>query len=320
MAQALASGSVQPDEHHVKRVVLLALGLFYEPALEGELKAQGHVLANLPVLEVDPREPLADWPESLRAFYKNLGREPHAGSTSPDDAICNRVTFMYGAPYAERKLVPEIHRDTWMLRFHSGSYQPELGDLLQVEASGAGATLLELELETGSWGQGDAAGTMTLEAGKGEFVAGDVLVKETNKVGKVGPAKFFAAELPNQFGSIPLRMFKHGAQNVRRGWAGRYGRPNDDFDLKGKRRAARILEGLDAVTLISGSENQLWRPQSISQMYEWLISSGVPRARERCHRHIVKGFAHQDLLWGKDAPKKIFPLILDGLRGLQGSE
>jgi hypothetical protein len=76
-----------------------------------------------------------------------------------------------------------------------------------------------------------------------------------------------------------------------------------------------MVEGLESVTLISGSENNLWRPQSITQMHEWLLNSGAPHAREKCRRHIVNDFAHQDLLWGRDAPEKIFPLIVDGLRG-----
>jgi pimeloyl-ACP methyl ester carboxylesterase len=323
LAQALASESLKPDQddYRVTRVVLLALGLFYEPALEGELKAQAHVLADLqrgsePVLEVDPRKCLDEWPESLREFYRNLGREPHAGRASPADEICNRLTFMYGAPYAERRLVPETHRDVCKLRFRCGAYRPEPGDPLRAESSDAEATLLELEMKTGTWRQEDAEGTMTLVPGRGAFVERDILFEGTNRVGEVVAAKHYRAELPEQFGAIPLRMFAHGAQNVRRGWAGRYDTPDNDLELKGRSKAERMLNGLDSLTLISGSKNQLWRPQSICQMHEWLVSSGVRDAREKCRRHIMRGFAHQDLLWGKDAPEKVFPLITEGLRGL----
>ena len=323
LAQAIASGSVT-REHHLSRVVLLTLGLFYEPTVESQLKAQGHTLDLLqhhsdpPLLDVDPRLPIGDWPPPLRTLYEKVAVNPHP---EPDEhtahRLCNRLTFMYGAPYAEGKLVPEIHEDVWRLSFDSGSSRPECGHLLEGKNSKARATLTELSGIEGTWG-GRARGVMTL-TGRAEpgFVQGESLLAEDGReIARVEKARFALAQLPQQFGSIPLRMYKQGARNVRRGWAAPYGGNEAnvrDSSLIGEDQAALFLTQLDAITLITGRENRLWQPRGIHRMHDWLLNGGRD-ARRKCVRHVVPGFAHQDLLWGSDAPERIFPKILDGLR------
>lgn len=323
LAQAIAEGDVTAD-HRLRRIVLLTLGLFYEPTYENQLKARDATLGQLRrqarvVLAVDARMPVARWPRPLARLYEELAREPHPSATAPADGICNRLTFMYGAPYAEGRLVPEIHRDAWTVRFRSGRRRPEIGDLLYGADSGAEADLAQLELQSGAWCHGDAAGRMTLfGGGQPAFQPGEALLAGGPQVAIVDGACFSEVQLPLQFGSIPLRMYEHGARNVRRGWAGRY-EDSSGNRLIEPRRARAFLDGLDSVTLITGCENQLWHPRGIRLMHEWLLNSG-PGAQTKCKRRMVPGFGHQDLLWGIDARKHVFPFILAGLKAEEESQ
>ncbi len=322
LAQALASGSVTRNDHDLTHVVLLTLGLFYEPTVESRLKAQTYTLWDLqqhgdpPVRDVDPHRPLEKWPLPLRSLYARTAAEPHPDPDSHAHEICNRLTFMYGAPYAEEQLVPEIHADTWTLRFESGRRLSEPGERVRGAQSGATATVRGVELRSGRWGDGDAAGVVTLEgAERPAFRAGEELAAGDLGVARVVTAHFSRAELPSQFGAIPLQMYSHGAQNVRRRWAAPYGSGKNDTSLVARERARAFVDQLDAITLVTGRENRLWQPKGLHDMHEWL-TSGSPDARKKCTRHVESGFAHQDLLWGAEAPRRIFRKIHDGLRGL----
>ena len=125
LAQGIASGSIK-DGHGLSHVVLLTLGLFYQPALDGVLKSQDRVLERLllgdsGVLAIDPRRPGCEppgprpdepWPGELEEIFRNWpgALHPHSGSAPGSvPEMCDRVSFLYGAPYLERQLVPEIH-------------------------------------------------------------------------------------------------------------------------------------------------------------------------------------------------------------------
>jgi hypothetical protein len=258
LAQAIASGSVSPDRHGLTHVVLLTLGLFYEPPLDSRLKAQDHLLERLldrrrDVAEVSPHEA---FPEQLEQLYERWpdALRPHPGvARAPIEQLCDRLAFMYGTPYLERNLVAEIH--------------------------GAG--------------------------------------------GEDG------AELPRQFGPIPLRMYVHGARNSRRGWAAGYGgTPLERFEPPDEKTGAsreakkkptlsarERFDELERVTLITGDRNQLWHRASIDRMFEWLRrGTQSPALREKYKKVIKRGYAHQDLLWGCAAWRDVFPDIRDGLR------
>lgn len=233
LAQAIAGGLVE-KEPALTHVVLLAIGLFYEPAMDGRVKGQDFALERLwdrgPGHDaIDPR-PNGAWPDELDEFYQNwpASLRPHQQPQSKVDEICNRVSFMFGQPYLERQLHPALHE-----------------------------------------------------------------ILET------------------QFGAIPLRMYLHGAQNIRRGWAAKFDARNDDDSLIGRLAQERFAH-LERVTLITGVKNEIWHRDSIDRMYEWL--RGVPAGRRNSHREIVPDYAHQDLLWGKDAYNDIFPKILKGLQ------
>jgi cholesterol oxidase len=245
LAQAIAAGHAA--DRGLARVVLLTLGLFYEPTWDGRLKSQDYVLERLERLSdgrlvtVDPRPGRrGGWHPELHEIYGNwpASLRPHRGmNISPMERMCNRVSFMYGAPYLERNLEPEFHADGFLER---------------------------------------------------------------------------------QFGAIPLRMYLHGAQNARRGWAAPFNAANDDVKLIAPQAWTRF-DALEAVTLITGAENQLWHRDSIDRMYEWLVGRSAGQQRHcRVRKHVLAGYGHQDLLWGAAAHKHVFPRILMGLGGIGG--
>ncbi|MEN8181686.1 MAG: alpha/beta fold hydrolase [Myxococcota bacterium] len=256
LAQAIASGSVTREQHGLTRVVLLTIGLFYEPPLDSRLKVQDHILERLldertDVHAVDPRQPFPEQLQKLYAKWPDALRPHPKESKSSVHEMCARLAFMYGIPYLERNLVEEIH----------GAQEDR-------------------------------------------------------------------AELPKQFGPIPLRMYVHAARNSRRGWAASYESENE-FDLMEPQQketepsnekasadvsARERFDRLDRVTLITGDRNQLWHRDSIDRMYEWLTrGTRRPSLRDKYKKVIKRGYGHQDLLWGRDASRDVFSDILKGL-------
>jgi len=232
LAQAIAAGHVPGLRH----VVLLTIGLFYEPAWDGRLKTQDHALERACIEEpdllvVDPR-PGRRWPRELEEIYRNWpdALRPHAGERTEVEEMCNRLGFMYGPIYREENLFPELH-------------------------------------------QGRA--------------------------------------LEQQFGGIPLRMYLQAARNARRGWAAPFGAGERDRTLIGE-EARRHFDELEAITLVTGLLNQIWHRDSIDRMYEWL-RRGPARPTPRVRKEILDEYAHQDLLWGRNAHADVFRLIEGGL-------
>lgn len=354
VAQAIASGTV--GLNRVGRVVLLTLGLFYESPLDGKVKSQFNVLDRLwkagSVTVIDPRTPNNEdqWPPELGEIYEGIGTgwRPHPlADFKPlcSHALCNRVSFMYGAPYRHANLVQEIHGAAHV-RFVKGKAQPERGERVRAVVrpeKGADDTadkrakplsarlanhhglgfVSEVNLTRGSWQRGDAEGTLELSGSVGKYPSGFVLRADDREIGECDHqvGHDLPAQLKEQFGGIPLRMYLQGAQNLRRRWAGPFvdttpGSANIQHDAEwiGPAALERFLS-LPAVTLITGARNQLWHRDSIDRMYEWL-TSGSRTATRKVRKHVVPGYAHQDLLWGVDAEEDVFPLIVEG--GLGG--
>jgi pimeloyl-ACP methyl ester carboxylesterase len=120
--------------------------------------------------------------------------------------------------------------------------------------------------------------------------------------------------LPSQFGYIPMQFLLHCAQNLRRGHCGRFVPNNGGATLPPDYGYLNHEPFRDrALTLITGNLNSLWHRDSIDTMYEWL-RRGRNRDQQRIRKHVLDGFGHQDLYWGSDAPKRVFPLILEGLQ------
>ena len=343
LAQAIASEAVTAAR--LGRVVLLTLGLFYESPLDGKVKSQFQVLDRLwrqgAVTVIDPNKPdkKDKWPPELREIYEGIGTgwRPHPrgdGDPRCSHAVCNRVSFMYGVPYRHSNLVKEIH-GTAHVRFAGGSHEPRRGERVSTDEGSADDSakkpsvgfVSKVARSSGSWRGKDAAGTLELSGSVGEFPANCNLRADDQAIATCGgkePRADEPAELGEQFGAIPLRMYLQGAQNVRRGWAGPFVDTKRDVDMVAKAKRDGVLIGTDArgnflklsaITLITGARNQLWHRDSVNRMYEWL-TSGSSQARAKVRRHVLREYAHQDLLWGKRAKEEVFPLIVkDGLGG-----
>jgi cholesterol oxidase len=123
-------------------------------------------------------------------------------------------------------------------------------------------------------------------------------------------------ELRVQFGEIPLLMYIHCAQNVRRGFVAPFDatdwRPAGDANYPWPDETYLNREHFAGIelTLITGSRNELWHPDSIHRMADWLERSP---GRAACTRRIFPGYAHQDLLWGEDAYDEVYPTLATGL-------
>jgi hypothetical protein len=122
-------------------------------------------------------------------------------------------------------------------------------------------------------------------------------------------------ELRRQFGAMHLRLYIHCSQNVRRGFAAAF----DDMGVDGAGSGSpspgdTYLNGKNfrnrKVTLITGDRNELWHPDTINRMYDWLRRE---LSQEDCRKRIFDGYAHQDLLWGKTASNDVYPTIAAGL-------
>lgn len=117
-----------------------------------------------------------------------------------------------------------------------------------------------------------------------------------------------------QFGAIPFKLYRHAAQNALRGFAapfneeGRLNRkiPNEQIANELARTYIREDAFRDLkITLITGSDNPLWHRESIDRMAEWL-----GRHNRTTTKHVLEGYGHQDLWWGRRSSQEVFPLIL----------
>ena len=112
-----------------------------------------------------------------------------------------------------------------------------------------------------------------------------------------------------QFGRMPLGIYMHVVENLRRGWAAPFQGSDDDVTYL---EAAPFVEGR-STTMITGHENQVWHRESIDRMNEWLVNRVPLAARARIRKHVLRRYGHQDLLWSERGPADVFHLIETGL-------
>jgi len=212
LAQAIADVNVPLNR--LGRVVLLTIGLFYEPPLDGKMKSQFNVLDRLwkagSVSLIDPRKPGEEdtWPPDLQRIYQGIGPglRPHPradGEPLCSHALCNRVSFMYGVPFRHSKLVEEIHGVS-KVKFTDGKAAPRRGERVHAifvettekknDVDGSDQPVerrsqppgqrpsigfvSEVRINSGSWRRGDAAGTLELSGSVGKY-PGNKEIKET---------------------------------------------------------------------------------------------------------------------------------------------
>jgi hypothetical protein len=126
--------------------------------------------------------------------------------------------------------------------------------------------------------------------------------------------------LGQQFGAMPLSIYVHCLQNLRRGWLAPFNAPDSRARVLVD-EAARQRFANKRITLITGNENQVWHRDCMDRMYEWLCNgeplNGRPQSEDPLIvKHVLPKYGHQDLYWSTEAAKDVYPLILKGLRPL----
>jgi alpha-beta hydrolase superfamily lysophospholipase len=173
-----------------------------------------------------------------------------------------------------------------------------------------------------------------LPAGHAE--ADEILRRLTFMFGQPYPPEVLAPDihgprLSELFGAMHVGLYLHAGQMVRRGFAAPFDEP-DVIDRKPTRAHAEgPKQPSDAwpppksyldpapfrdkrITLLTGTENRLWHRDSIDLMFEWLMNEARPSAAgARPVRHVLRGYAHQDLYWGRYAERDVYPIVADAL-------
>lgn len=118
--------------------------------------------------------------------------------------------------------------------------------------------------------------------------------------------------LRSQFGEMPLGVYMHCVRNLRVGYATRFDATPDHHYINPD-HLVRDGSPVVPLTLITGAENQVWHRDSIDRTHEWLVNQTSPNARSRLRKLVFHGYAHQDLLWGVDSSRTVYPEIASGL-------
>jgi pimeloyl-ACP methyl ester carboxylesterase len=330
LAQALLENTVGVSDR-LSHVVLISLGLFYSMSLYGRLKAESRLLERVvseqPKLRfLDPtisqdRKLRADWPDFVERLYE-LWWHPYEPSRMDTERVperdryvldmFNRISFMLGEPYLEANLVPEIHDTTLTLDIKDSRSGPlPTGVLVRAEGAATGKGELAYPFA------GDAApARMVVRRHEGDFPVGQRLFADGQPVGSVAAEPVVSQPLlPELFGAMELHFLLHGAENLRAGQATRFsGKPTvaPIPHIKGGGAQYAGFNQLTRTTLIGGGRNRLWHRDSIDRMWAWLERNPA-FDRRRYAKHILLDFGHQDLLWGRESARKVFPLIKAGL-------
>jgi len=337
----------------LSHVTLSTIGMFYEMNLQGRLKVDAHLIKRIqsdtdqedkPRHFLDPRpidQGKADskeapnprpamrdpWPDFIDDLY-NVWRVPYDEARMEGEGIpererlvfelFNRLSFMFGEPYQEGNLAPEIHHRLQGLNIRKlgeNDVEPaNTGSLIEIDGEPMGEIAYD-------W-PGPDTPMLVYRCGKdfepeqtvfadGRIVGQiDDVVSEEN--GRHGPL------LPGLFGPMSLDLFRHGAQNLRAHIA-TIAQAEDDatgdvssiLSEVGEEKALTGFEQLEGVTLISGGLNRLWHRDSIDRMADWLRRSKGIRGKLR--KKVFLDYGHQDLFWGRNAAEDVFPFIIEGL-------
>ncbi len=377
LAEALLK-QVPGVHERLSHVVLMTIGFFYQMNAHGRLKAEAHLLKRVisdhPDRRVlDPRvdgesgeiPPENGWPAFVETLYQawrhpyDKARMDHENIPERDRYVLemfNRVSFMFGEPYHETNLVPEIHhRLTKVLLDPNDEFVRPLSPGTLIEARDGDRIVARGEV---AYRFDDASNQVLVlcrcrelveqeqpspeEARRAAdwdlpmFKIGQSLLADGQSIGTVkDDSNDEPPLLPSLFGAIPLQLFMHGAENLRSGVATDL--KKNENEKKGvedqqditptpvldafERNEADAYKGfaaLDHLTLIGGGLNRLWHRDSVDRMGAWL--DRYPRMRKRWTKRMLIDYGHQDLLWGRKASEDVFPKILKGLGKVDKAE
>ena len=104
------------------------------------------------------------------------------------------------------------------------------------------------------------------------------------------------------FGVCSVGVFEHLARMIRRGHL---------VDAEGRDVYMQHFDRLAIpITFIHGAENRCYLPVSTERTYQALVEANGPQGYAR---HVIPGYGHIDCMFGKNAVRDVYPLILDAL-------
>ena len=113
------------------------------------------------------------------------------------------------------------------------------------------------------------------------------------------------------FGLLHLGLYRHAVQCLRRGYVAPLDSPEEGPEAWAAAQPYFRPDGFRGkeLLLLTGRHNDLWHPDSLSRFDEWLRCE----ANTRPTREVLADYGHQDLLWGRDAHRDVYPLIQQAL-------
>ncbi len=107
------------------------------------------------------------------------------------------------------------------------------------------------------------------------------------------------AAMHELFGVASIESFEHLTRMVRAGQL---------VDADGEDVYLPHVERLAIpITYIHGAENETWLPHATERTVAWLSEHNGP---DRYRRHVIPHYGHIDCIFGKDAARDVYPLIL----------
>jgi pimeloyl-ACP methyl ester carboxylesterase len=112
-----------------------------------------------------------------------------------------------------------------------------------------------------------------------------------------------AESVPSFFGTSNMTFFEHMGVMVRKGGRAVDARGRDVYLSNTDRYRMPIA-------FLTGEHNRMFLPRGLEATHDLLRSANGP---ELYTRHVVPGYAHLDLWLGREAPRDVFPIVLDEL-------
>ena len=108
------------------------------------------------------------------------------------------------------------------------------------------------------------------------------------------------------FGTAPVTMFEHLGTMARAGHV---------VNFKGEDVYLPRIERMKLpIAFVHGEENETWLPASTRQTYDALCAAN---GKEFYSRYLIPHYGHADCIFGRNAHRDVYPLILKHLESTQ---